>query len=154
MNKNIPAIPKGYHSLTPYLCVAGAARAIEFYKKAFGAQELMRMEHGDKVGHAEIQIGDSRVMIADEFPDIGFLGPGSFGGSPVYLHLYVQDVDSRFEQAIAAGAKVRKPLKDQFYGDRSGCLEDPFGHFWFVSSHIEDVSPGEIHRRMTAEYAT
>lgn len=89
MNKNIPAIPKGYHSLTPYLCVAGAARAIEFYKKAFGAQELMRMEHGDKVGHAEIQIGDSRVMIADEFPDIGFLGPGSFGGSPVYLHLYV-----------------------------------------------------------------
>ena len=154
MNKNIPAIPKGYHSLTPYLCVAGAARAIEFYKKAFGAQELMRMEHGDKVGHAEIQIGDSRVMIADEFPDIGFLGPGSFGGSPVYLHLYVQDVDSRFEQAIAAGAKVRKPLKDQFYGDRSGCLEDPFGHFWFVSSHIEDVSPGEIHRRMTAECAT
>jgi PhnB protein len=144
----VKPIPDGYHSVTPYLCIKGAAAAIEFYKKAFGAKELVRMPApGDKIGHAEIQIGDSHVMLADEFPEMGFLSPLSVGGSPVMMHLYVEDVGSTANKAVAAGAKVTKPVADQFYGDRSGQIQDPFGHNWYVSTHKEDVSPEEIKER-------
>jgi PhnB protein len=144
----VKPIPDGYHSVTPYLCIKGAAAAIEFYKKAFGAKELVRMPApGDKIGHAEIQIGDSHVMLADEFPEMGFLSPLSVGGSPVMMHLYVEDVDSTANKAEAAGAKVTKPVADQFYGDRSGQIQDPFGHNWYVATHKEDVSPEEIKER-------
>ncbi len=125
-----------------------ASAAIEFYKNAFGAKELMRMPApGDKIGHAEIQIGDSHVMLADEFPEMGFLSPQSVGGSPVMMHLYVEDVDATANKAVAAGAKVTKPVADQFYGDRSGQIRDPFGHNWYVSTHKEDVTPDEIDAR-------
>ena len=141
-------IPEGYHTTTPYLCVDGAADAIEFYKKAFGAKELMRMPApGDKVGHAELQIGDSRVMLADEFPEMGFLSPRTIGGSPVMMHLYVEDVDATVPRAVAAGAKVTREVADQFYGDRGGQIEDPFGHKWYVSTHKEDLTPEEIRKR-------
>jgi PhnB protein len=144
----VKPIPEGYHSVTPYLCIKGASAAIEFYKKAFGAKELLRMPApGDKIGHAEIQIGDSHVMLADEFPEMGFLSPLSVGGSPVMMHLYVEDVDSTANKAVAAGAKVTKPVADQFYGDRSGQIQDPFGHNWYVSTHKEDLSPEEIKER-------
>ena len=144
----VKPIPEGYHSVTPYLCIKGAAAAIEFYKKAFGAKELVRMAApGEKIGHAEIQIGDSHVMLADEFPEMGFLSPQSVGGSPVMMHLYVEDVDATANKAVAAGAKVMKPVEDQFYGDRSGQFQDPFGHKWYVSTHKEDVSPEEIKAR-------
>jgi PhnB protein len=147
----VKAIPDGYHSITPYLIVSNAARALEFYRDAFGATELMRMEQpGGKVGHAEIQIGDSRVMLADEFPEMGAKSPTSIGGSPVGLMLYVEDVDARFKQAIAAGAKELRPLQDQFYGDRSGTLLDPFGHQWTIGTHKEDLSDDEIKQRMAA----
>ena len=119
----VKPIPEGYHSVTPYLCIKGAATAIEFYKKAFGAKELLRMPApGDRIGHAEIQIGDSHVMLADEFPEMGFLSPLTVGGSPVMMHLYVEDVDATANKAVAAGAKVTKPVADQFYGDRGGQL--------------------------------
>jgi PhnB protein len=144
-------IPDGYHSVTPYLIVSNAARALDFYKQAFGATELMRMEQpGGKVGHAEIQIGDSRVMLADEFPEMGAKSPDSIGGSPVGLMLYVPDVDTRFKQALAAGAKEQRPVQDQFYGDRSGTLLDPFGHQWTIGTHKEDLSDDEIKQRMAA----
>ena len=147
----VKPIPQGYHTVTPYLIVKDAARAIDFYKKAFGATEVMRMAApGGKVGHAEIKVGDSPVMLADEFPEMGFRGPQSLGGSPVSLLLYVEDVDARFRQALAAGATVLKPVKDQFYGDRSGTLTDPFGHVWTIATHKEDVSPEEMHRRAEA----
>jgi PhnB protein len=146
------AIPEGYHTVTPYLIVKGAARALEFYKKAFNATELYRMEMpGGTVGHAEIQIGDSRIMLADEFPDMGARGPETLGGSPVGLCLYVEDVDAIFKQALAAGGKEERPVKDQFYGDRSGMLRDPFGHQWTIATHKEDLSPEEMQRRMAAE---
>ncbi len=145
---HVKPIPEGYHSVTPYLCIKGASAAIEFYKNAFGAKELMRMPApGDKIGHAEIQIGDSHVMLADEFPEMGFLSPQSVGGSPVMMHLYVEDVDATANKAVAAGAKVTKPVADQFYGDRSGQIRDPFGHNWYVSTHKEDVTPDEIDAR-------
>ena len=141
-------IPEGYHSVTPYLIVTGAASAIEFYKHAFGAKEVMRMAHPDgRVGHAELQIGDSRIMLADEFPEIGARSPMSLGGTPVGIQLYVDDVDAVTARALAAGAKMLRPLKDQFYGDRSGTLNDPFGHQWTISTHKEDVSPEEMQRR-------
>jgi PhnB protein len=147
----VKPIPDGYHTVTPYLIVQGAAAAIDFYKKVFGAKELFRVPGpGGKVGHAELQIGDSRIMLADEHPEMGAKAPGSFGGSPVGLMLYVEDVDARFNRAVAAGAKVTKPLADQFYGDRSGTLTDPFGHQWTIATHKEDVSPEEIDRRMKA----
>ena len=147
----VKPIPEGYHSVTPYLIVSNAARALEFYKDAFGATELMRMDQpGGKVGHAEIQIGDSRIMLADEFPEMGAKSPDSIGGSPVGLMIYVEDVDARFRQAIAAGAKELRPVQDQFYGDRSGTLVDPFGHQWTIGTHKEDVSDEEIKRRMAA----
>jgi PhnB protein len=141
-------IPEGYHSVTPYLILSGAADAIEFYKKAFGAAEVMRMPGpGGKVGHAEVEIGGSRIMLADEYPDMGYRGPKAIGGTPVTLHLYVEDVDAVARQAVAAGAKERRPVKDEFYGDRSGTFEDPFGHVWHIATHKEDLSPDEIKRR-------
>ena len=149
----VKPIPEGYHSVTLYLCVKGAAAAIDFYKKAFGAKELLRMPApGEKIGHAEIQIGDSHVMLADEFPEMGFLSPQSVGGSPVMMHLYVEDVDVTANKAVAAGAKVTRPVADQFYGDRGGQVEDPFGHKWYVSTHKEDVSPEEIEARRVKQY--
>ena len=147
-------IPDGYHTATPYLVVQNAASALEFYKKAFGAEELLRLASPDgKIGHAEIKIGDSPIMLADEFPEMGYRGPQALGGSPVSIMLYVEDVDARFNQAIAAGAKVRRPVKDEFYGDRAGNLEDPFGHVWTIATHKEDVSPEEIERRFAAVMA-
>jgi PhnB protein len=145
----VKPIPEGYHTVTPYLIVKGAARALEFYKKAFNATELYRMEGpGGTIGHAEFQIGDSRIMIADEFPDMGARSPETIGGSPVGLCIYIEDVDALFKQALAAGGKQERPVVDQFYGDRSGTLRDPFGHQWTLATHKEDVSPEEMKRRM------
>ncbi len=147
----VKPVPEGYHTVTPYLIVKGAAEAIEFYQKAFGAQELMRFaDPAGKVGHAEIKIGNSPIMLADEFPEMGFRGPQSLGGSTVGIVLYVEDVDRWFDRAIAAGGKALRPVKDQFYGDRSGTLTDPFGHVWTVATHKEDVAPEEMHRRFKA----
>jgi PhnB protein len=147
----VKPIPDGYHTATAYLIVRDAAGAIDFYKQAFGATELFRLAGPDgKIGHAEIKIGDSPIMLADEFPQMGFRGPQALGGSPVGILLYVKDVDARFGQAVAAGAKVLRPLKDQFYGDRSATLEDPFGHVWTIATHIEDVSMEEVHKRFEA----
>jgi PhnB protein len=144
--------PAGYHTATPYLIIKGAADAIEFYKKVFGATEIMRMPGpGGAVMHAEIKIGDSIIMLGDEMPEMGFRGPQSLGGSPVGLCLYFPDVDARFATALAAGAKVVKPVQDQFYGDRSGTIADPWGHVWTVATHIEDVAPDEMDRRFQAE---
>jgi PhnB protein len=144
----VKPIPDGYHSVTPYLIVRDAARAIEFYKRAFGATELLRIDApGGKIGHAEVKIGNSPVMLADENPDWGAKSADMFGGSPVQLMIYVEDCDSVFHRAIASGAKETRPLKDQFYGDRSGTVTDPFGLQWTISTHTEDVSPEEMHRR-------
>ncbi|HEX8131109.1 MAG TPA: VOC family protein [Pyrinomonadaceae bacterium] len=144
-------IPEGYHSITPYLHITGAARAIEFYKEIFGATEVMRIDApGGKIGHAEIKIGDSHIMLADEFPEMDVRSPQSFGGSPVGLLLYVEDVDAVAERAVAAGAKLQSPLEDKFYGDRMGKLVDPFGHIWAIATHKEDVSPEEMAERMAA----
>jgi PhnB protein len=142
------SIPDGYHSVTPYLIITGAAEAIEFYKRAFGATELMRMAGPDgKIGHAEIRIGDSTVMLADEHPATGYRSPKSLGGAGVSLMVYVERVDEVFKRAVGSGAKELQPLKDQFYGDRSGTLQDPFGHTWTVATHVEDVPPDEMRRR-------
>src|SRR5260370_171480 len=147
----VQPIPDGYHTVTPYLIVRNAAGALDFYKKAFGATELFRMaQPGGKVGHAEMQIGDSRIMMADEHPEMGARSPQTLGGSGIHILLYVKDVDARFNQAVAAGAKVLRPLKDQFYGDRSGTVEDPFGHNWTIATHTEDVPPEEMHKRAEA----
>jgi PhnB protein len=145
----VKAIPDGYRSVTPYLIVKGAAKAIDFYKKVFGAREKFRMDGpGGAIAHAEIEIGDSVVMLADENPQHGALSPASVGGTPVSIMLYVEDVDRVAEKLTQAGAKMRRPVQDMFYGDRSGGFEDPFGHHWHVSTHIEDVTPEEIERRM------
>ena len=147
----VKPVPDGYHSATPYLIVDGAARAIEFYKRAFDAKELLRIPApGDLIGHAEIKVGDSVIMLADEPPDMHARGPQHYGGSPVSILLYVDDVDALFKQAIAAGGTETRPVKDQFYGDRSGSLTDPFGHCWHLSTHTEDVSMEELNRRMAA----
>jgi len=144
-------VPPGYHTLTPYLIVDGAARALGWYAEAFGARERMRLAApGGTIGHAEIEIGDSCFMLADEHPDIGAKGPGAFGGSPISLHLYVPDVDATIARAVAAGATVKSAVEDKFYGDRLGSLVDPFGHVWHVATHIEDVTEAEIGRRMAA----
>jgi PhnB protein len=151
MAGKVKAIPDGYHTVTPYLCIEGAAPAIEFYKKAFGARELMRMPTPDgKIGHAEIQIGDSRIMLADESQQMGTRSPQTLGGSPVTILLYVEDVDKMFNQAVAAGAKAERPPKNEFYGDRSSALRDPFGHRWYIHTHVEDVTPEEMHKRMAS----
>jgi len=142
-------IPDGYHTVTPYLILDDAAAALEFYKKAFGATELMRMEGpGGKIGHAELKIGDSPIMLADEVPEMGYRGPRSIGGTAVSILLYVGDVDQVFARAVSAGAREIRPVQDQFYGDRSGTLEDPFGHVWSIATHVEDVAPDELERRM------
>lgn len=147
----VKVIPDGYHSVTPYLIVKGADRAIDFYKKVFGASQRMRMDGPNgTVGHAEIEIDGSAIMLADEFPDMGFRSPQSLGGAGVSLHLYVKDVDACFNRAVAAGGKALRPVQDQFYGDRSGTLEDPFGHVWTISTHKEDLSPDEIRKRSEA----
>lgn len=145
--KRVAPMPVGYTSVTPYLIVAGAADAIDFYKKAFGAKERMRMAHGGKIGHAEIVIGGSAIMLADEWPDFEARGPRAIGGSPVSIHLYVKNADATFKRAVAAGATVKQPLKNQFYGDRSGSLEDPYGHKWHIATHVEDVPAKELRRR-------
>ena len=145
----VKPIPEGYHSITPYLMLKGAASAIEYYKKAFGAEETVRMDGpGGTIGHAELKIGDSVVMMADESPDMGHRGPKSIGGTPVSIVLYVENVDAVWKRALDAGAKTVRPLENQFYGDRMGTLEDPFGHLWSVATHIEDVPPEEMDRRM------
>jgi PhnB protein len=155
MSSTVKPIPDGYQSLTPYLIVDGAASAIEFYQKVFGAIELMRLAGPDgKIGHAELIINDSRIMLADEAPQMGARGPHSVGGSPVSMMLYVDDVDAIAKRAIAAGAKLTRPIADQFYGDRSGGLEDPFGHQWHIATHKEDVSPEELQRRSAALFST
>jgi len=144
----VKPIPDGYHSVTPYLAIAGAGAGIDWYKKVFGAKEIMRMPGPDgRVGHAEIQIGDSKIMLADEFPQMNCRSPKSIGGTPVHIHLYVEDVDAVFARAVAAGVKVLRPVADQFYGDRSGGFEDPFGHVWHVATHKEDLTPEEIAKR-------
>ena len=144
-------IPDGYRTATPYLIIKGAAEAIEFYKRAFGAAELLRMaDPQGRVGHAEIKIGDSVIMLADEHPAMGYRGPRSLGGSSVSILLYLEDVDAVFERALEAGAKAQRPVANQFYGDRTGTLEDPFGQVWTVATHVEDVPPEEMRRRAEA----
>jgi PhnB protein len=149
MSKVSP-IPQGYNSITPYLIIKGAAQAIDYYKNVFGASEVFRMDGPDgKVGHAELKIGDSRIMVADENPNMGqgYTSAATIGASPVSLYLYIPDVDSVVERAVSAGAKLLKPVEDQFYGDRSGFIQDPFGHLWGVATHVEDVAPQELEER-------
>jgi PhnB protein len=147
----IKPIPNGYHSVTPYLSIKGAADAIEFYKRAFNATELFRLvAPSGEIGHAEIKIGDSPIMLADPCEEGAFRNPQSLGGSSVGLHVYVEDVDALFVQAVDAGAKTVRPVQDQFYGDRTGTLEDPFGHVWFLATYKEELTPEEINRRAEA----
>src|SRR5438105_10792066 len=141
-------IPQGYNSITPYLVIKGAAQAIEYYKKVFGATVPVRMDApGGKVGHAELQIGDSRIMLADENPAQGHSSAATIGASPVSLYLYLPDVDRVVERAVSEGAKLLKPVQDQFYGDRSGFIQDPFGHLWGIATHVEDVAPQQLEER-------
>ena len=144
----VKPIPEGYHSITPYLIIKDAAAAIDYYKKVFGATERMRMDGpGGTIGHAELVIGNSTIMLADEHPTMGYRSPKTLGGSPVSLVLYVENVDTVFKRAVDAGAKAQRPVENQFYGDRMGTLEDPFGHVWSVATHVEDVPPEEMGRR-------
>lgn len=153
MSSNISPVPAGYHSVTPYLLIGGASAAIDFYIKAFGAVEILRLTAPDgRIGHAEIRIGDSQIMLADEHPEMDFLGPQSRGGTTVSLLIYVANVDAVFARAIAAGATELRPLCDQFYGDRSGAVTDPWGHVWSVASRIEKITPEEIQHRFQELY--
>jgi PhnB protein len=146
---NVKAIPDGYHSVTPYLFIKGAASAIDYYKNIFGAKERMRMPGPNgQVMHAELQIGDSIIMLADENPQIGATSPETLGGVSSTLHVYVENVDATAEKAVNAGGKLARPIKDQFYGDRSGTIIDPFGHMWSIATHIEDVTAEEMKKRM------
>ena len=146
--------PKGYGDVTAYLRVANAATAIEFYHEAFGAKEIYRLKMGpDRIGHAELEFGDTRVMLSDEFPDMGIVGPKAIGGTSIVLALYVADADAVFDRAVAAGCIVKRPLQDQFYGDRSGQLEDPYGHIWSIQTRIDDVSPKKMQKRLDAMMA-
>jgi len=150
----VKPIPEAYHTVTPYLIIEGAAAAIEFYKQAFGAKELFRFPAPEgKIGHAELKIGDSPIMLADAYPDMGYNGPKSLGGSPVSLMIYVENVDTVFNQAVQAGATVKEAVSDKFYGDRIGSLIDPFGHVWHISTHKEDVSMEEMEKRAKAASA-
>jgi PhnB protein len=145
----VKKIPEGYHTITPYLVIKGASAAIDYYTKAFGAVETVRMPApGGTIGHAELKIGDSMVMLADEQQDMGHRSPKTIGGTAVSLVLYVEDVDAVFKRAVDAGAKTVRPVENQFYGDRMGTLEDPYGHVWSIGTHVEDVSPEEMGRRM------
>ncbi|HUK92350.1 MAG TPA: VOC family protein [Blastocatellia bacterium] len=146
-------IPEGCHTPTPYLTFRGAAQAIDFYKTVFGASEVFRLTNPDgRIGHAEIAVGDSRIMLADEAPDFGALSPQTVGGSPIKLHLYVEDADRTVERAVKAGATLLRPVDDQFYGDRGGLISDPFGYSWFIATHKEEVSPEEMQRRWAAVF--
>ena len=150
----VQPIPDGYQQVTPYLIVDGAGAAIEFYCSVLGATERMRMEGpGDTVGHAELELGSSVIMLADESPDVNARGPRTVGGTPVFLHLYVEDADAVFDRAVGAGAKALRPMEDKFYGDRAGEFEDPWGHRWSVATHVEDVAPEEMERRMAEAMA-
>ena len=152
MTAPVKPIPEGYHTVTPYLILTGASDAIAFYKKALGAEEVLRLgDPGGRVHHAEIKIGDSRIMLADEHPEVLALSPKTIGGSPVSIHLYVADVDAAVQRAVAAGAKLVRPVTDQFYGDRVGGIEDPFGYRWFIATHKEDLTMDEIRQRAAAQ---
>jgi len=147
---DVSAIPKGYHSVTPYLIIDGAAQAIQFYREAFGASEVFRLPMGDKLAHGEIRIGDSHIMLSDEWPDMDLLGPRRRGGATASLMIYLPDVDIAFDRAVRAGATVERPVEDQFWGDRMGTVLDPFGHRWTLATHIREVSPDEMQRHMEA----
>ncbi len=151
---NVNPIPEGFSTLTPYLIVKGAKEAIEFYKKALGASERLRMEVPGKglIAHAELQIGDSRIMLADEHPEMGAQSPKTLGGSPVHLLLYVESVDQWSDRAVKAGMSVKRPIENQFYGDRTGTLEDPYGYQWTIATHVEDVSPEEMRKRAQQKF--
>jgi PhnB protein len=154
MSPSVKPIPDGYPRVTPYLIVNGASDAIAFYGKVFGAQERMRMpDPAGGIGHAELTLGDSVIMLADEHPEMGFQGPKTIGGTPVTISVYVDDVDATFSQAVQSGATVVRELENQFYGDRSGQFEDPFGHRWNIATHVEDVSPEEMGKRAAAAAA-
>jgi PhnB protein len=154
MANKAQAIPKGYHTVIPSLYVAGAAKALEFYKKALGAEELMRFPTPDgSIMHAEFKIGDSIIMLADEMPDMGGRGPKSIGGTPVSFFVYREDVDAAWKRAVDAGGKVLVPLADQFWGDRTGCLEDPFGHHWWLAQHVQDLTPEELRKNAEAFFS-
>jgi PhnB protein len=151
MSSSVKPIPDGYPQVSPYLVVDGAAQAIDFYTQVLGATERMRMGGpGGTIGHAELQFADSVVMLADEFPDMGYVGPKKIGGTPVTLGVYVEDVDTTFAAAIKAGAKELRPIENQFYGDRTGQIEDPWGHRWSILTHVEDVPPEEMAKRAAA----
>jgi PhnB protein len=153
MSEKLNPVPEGYSRLIPYITVKDGAAAIEFYRKAFGAEEVMRLaEPGGRIGHAELRFGDSIMMVSDEYPDHGALGPNSIGGSPVMIHLYVEDVDAVVARAVEAGARLDSPVENQFYGDRGGKLTDPFGHRWWVASRVEEVPPDEMRRRAEQLY--
>lgn len=146
--KKVKPIPAGYHAVTPYLACGDAARAIDFYKKAFGAAEVVRMPGPDgKIAHAEVKIGDSRVMLTDEYREMDFLSPLTRGGTTVHIHLYVPDADKMADRAVGAGAKLLQPVQDKFYGDRTGTVRDPFGHVWHIATHTEDLSMAELRKR-------
>jgi PhnB protein len=152
MAKAARKIPEGHNAVSPYIIVDGAARALEFYKRAFNATEKFRMDMpGGKIGHAEMRIGDTVIMLADEHPEHGIHAPAHYKGSPITLHLYVEDVDTITQQAVAAGATLKEPVADMFYGDRRGAVEDPFGHTWHVSTHMEDLTMEEIGKRAAAQ---
>lgn len=147
----VSAIPEGYHSLTPYLIVKDAGAALAYYAEALNAVEVLRMPMPDgNIGHAEMKVGDSHFMLAEEMPDMGFVGPASLGGAGVSLMLYTEDCDALFAQAIAAGGEQLRAMEDQFYGDRAGTFKDPFGHVWTIGTHKEDLSPEELTQRMAA----
>ena len=151
----VSAIPKGYNSVTPYLVVGNAAEAIDFYVKAFNAKVVMRMDKpGGKVAHAELQVGDSKIMLGDECPEMNALSPKAYGGCAVGIHLYVKDVDSVLDRAVKAGAKLARPAEDMFYGDRIGSVEDPFGHKWSVATHIENVTVAQMKKRANELYSS
>ena len=154
MSATVKPIPEGHQGAIPYLTVSNACKAIAFYKAAFGAAEVLCIEHGGKVGHAELEIGEARIMLCDEFPNHDALSPQTIGGTPVMIHLYVEDVDAFTARAVEAGLKILRPVADQFYGDRGGKFEDPFGHRWWIATRKEDVPPDELRRHAVALFGT
>lgn len=153
MSNKVAPIPEGYNSITPYMFVNDGTKAIDYYKQAFDAEEVMCMKDPDgKVAHAELKVGDSKIMLADEYPEMGARGPEAYGGSPIALHLYVKDVDAVAKKAVDAGGTLTKPVENAFYGDRNGAVRDPFGHTWYISTHIEDVSEEEMRKRAAQQF--